>query len=217
MTFVIGLTGSIGMGKSTTALMFADAGVPVWDADATVRKLYAKDGAAAKIVAQQYPSAMENGAVSRTKLRGLIADDPSVLDYLQSLVHPLVEQDRAVFLAKTETPIVLFDIPLLFEVGADGECDGIVVVSAPPEVQRERVLARCEMSSTEFELILSRQMPDAEKRSRARWVINTSSLDGARQSVKTVHARRGIWHPWYRARSVGATQGSATRTSNAEG
>ncbi|MDC0116146.1 dephospho-CoA kinase [Octadecabacter sp.] len=186
MTFIIGLTGSIGMGKSTTALMFADAGVPVWDADATVRQLYAKDGGAAKIVAQYYPSAMDRGQVSRPRLRALIADNPEMLDVLQSFVHPLVAQNRAAFLIGTTAPIVLFDIPLLFEVKADQDCDGVVVVSASPEVQRDRVLARAEMTEAEFKMILSRQMPDAEKRSRARWVINTQTLDGARQSVADI-------------------------------
>lgn len=186
MTFVIGLTGSIGMGKSTTAQMFADVGVPVWDADATVRQLYDKDGLAAKAIAKFYPQVIEGGGVSRPKLRALISGEPAVLDHVQSLVHPLVAQHRADFLTQTSAPIVVFDIPLLFEVGTDAECNGVVVVSVPPDVQRERVLARGEMTATEFEMILSRQMPDAEKRSRARWVIDTSSLDGARKSVTDI-------------------------------
>lgn len=186
MTFVIGLTGSIGMGKSTTSQMFADAGVPVWDADATVRQLYEKGQPAALAVADAYPDAMEDGHVSRAKLRDLIAADPKVLDHLQAIVHPLVAENRAGFLADAAAPIVLLDIPLLFETSADGQCDGIVVVTAPADVQRDRVLARGEMSEADFEMILSRQMPDAEKCRRARWIIETLSLDAARQSVANI-------------------------------
>lgn len=188
MTFVIGLTGSIGMGKSTTAAMFAQMGVPVWDADAAVRKLYSKDGAAAELLAQHYPDAMVDGAVSRDDLRRLIAADPSVLDHVQSLVHPLVAQDRADFLRDASAPIVLLDIPLLFETGTDAQCDGIAVVSVSAEVQKQRVMDRGEMSEADFEMILSRQMPDAEKRSKARWVIETQTLDAARQSVANIIA-----------------------------
>ena len=186
MTFVIGLTGSIGMGKSTTAAMFADAGVPVWDADATVRRLYQKGGAAVEVVRQHFPDVMEQGGVSRAKLRDMIAADPSVLDRLQDLVHPLVEADRAGFLASAVAPIVVLDIPLLFEIGADSQCDGIAVVSAPADVQKERVLARGEMSEADFEMILSRQMPDAEKRAKATWVIPTLTLDDARAAVASI-------------------------------
>lgn len=188
MTFVLGLTGSIGMGKSTTAQMFAQAGVAVWDADATVRTLYAKDGAAALAIAKHYPQAIDAGAVSRPKLRDLISADPDILDHVQTLVHPLVAQDRADFIATATTPIVLLDIPLLFETGADAGCDGVVVVTAPTDVQRKRVLERGEMSEDEFEMILSRQMPDAEKRAKARWVIETLSLDAARTSVANIIA-----------------------------
>ncbi|MDA9208539.1 dephospho-CoA kinase, partial [Octadecabacter sp.] len=119
MTYVLGLTGSIGMGKSTTAQMFADEGVPVWDADATVRSLYGPNGLAAKIVATQFPEAMDGNAVSRLKLRKLIAKTPSVLDQLQKIVHPLVATDRAMFLERATAKIVLLDIPLLFETGAE--------------------------------------------------------------------------------------------------
>lgn len=188
MTFVLGLTGSIGMGKSTTAQMFAQEGIPVWDADATVRKLYEKGGAAAELIAKQYPAVMEDGHVSRARLRDLIAQDPVVLDRLQALVHPLVAKDRAAFLDSATNAIVLLDIPLLFETGTDKDCNGIVVVTAPAAVQKQRVLDRGEMSEADFQMILSRQMPDAEKRARARWVIETLTLDGARQSVKDIIA-----------------------------
>lgn len=186
MTYVLGLTGSIGMGKSTTARLFASEGVPVWDADATVRMLYAKGGPASREVARLYPQALHKGAVSREKLRSLIEANPDVLDRLQEVVHPLVAQDRAAFLSVTTSPVVLLDIPLLFETGADAVCDGVVVVTAPVDEQRRRVLDRGEMTEADLDLILSRQMPDAEKRVRADWVIKTTSLDAARQSVKDI-------------------------------
>lgn len=188
MTYVLGLTGSIGMGKSTTSAFFAEEGVPVWDADATVRKLYEKDGAATELVAQHFPDVIENGAVSRARLRSLIAKDATVLDRLQDMVHPLVAADRLSFIKASKAPIVLLDIPLLFETGADQICDGVLVVSAPLSVQRQRVLDRGEMTEAEFDMILSRQMPDAEKRSRATWVVETLTLDGAHQSVKNIIA-----------------------------
>lgn len=176
------------MGKSTTAAMFADAGVPVWDADAAVHRLYDTGGAAALAISKLYPDAVENGAVSRTRLKSLIAADPDVLTTVQSLVHPLVAQDRAAFLNDTMAPIVLLDIPLLYEIGADQTCDAVAVVSAPADIQKDRVIARGNMTETEFEMILSRQMPDAEKRSRARWIIDTRTLDGARASVADILA-----------------------------
>ena len=188
MTFVIGLTGSIGMGKSTTAQMFADEGIPVWDADATVRDLYGPNGAASTVIASHYPTAMDGASVSRSKLRELIATDPEVLDQIQSLVHPLVAASRVDFLTTTSAPIVLLDIPLLFETGADDNCDAVVVVSVSSELQKARVLARSEMSEADLKIILSRQMPDKEKRDRARWVVQTRTLDEARQSVKDILA-----------------------------
>lgn len=186
MTYILGLTGSIGMGKSTTAKFFSEEGVPTWDADATVRELYAPNGAVTDLVAALYPNVMEDGAVSRRKLRGLIAKDSGVLDHLQSIVHPLVAKNRIAFLERTISPIVLLDVPLLFETGLDKECDGTVVVSVPPDVQRSRVLARGEMTSEDYELILSRQMQDSEKRERATWVVETLTLDAARNSVKQI-------------------------------
>ncbi len=188
MPYILGLTGSIGMGKSTTAQMFAAQGVPVWDADSTVHRLYGPDGAATGIIGATYPDVIENGAVSRPKLRAKIAIDPSVLDFLQSKVHPLVAADRAAFLQVTTAPIVVLDIPLLFETGAAAQCDGTVVVSAPAEVQRARVLSRESMTEVEFNLILSRQMPEDEKRARATWVIETLDLDSAQAAVRHVLA-----------------------------
>ena len=188
MTFRLGLTGSIGMGKSTTAALFAALGVPVWDADATVRKLYAPGGSATQIIAALFPDAIEEGAVSRPKLRALIRSDPTLLDRLQAVVHPLVAQDRAAFLLTQSSDIVLLDIPLLYETGADAGCDAVVVVTAPPDLQRARVLAREGMTVAEFEMMLSRQLPDAEKRGRADYIIETTTIESARAAVRAICA-----------------------------
>lgn len=185
---VIGLTGSIGMGKSTTAQMFAKAGVPVWDADAAVHRLYGKGGAAVGPVQALCPDAVEDGAVSRERLRRWIADDPGALSRLESVVHPLVAADRAAFIAGTDAPVVLVDIPLLFETGGEKQVDVVVVVTAPEDVQRQRVLARPGMSAGEMESIMARQTPDAEKRKKADYVIETLSMDAARAAVADVLA-----------------------------
>ncbi len=184
--YLLGLTGSIGMGKSTTAQMFADAGVPVWDADATVHRLYGVGGAATAVLGAIFPEVIQDGAVSRARLRAKIAADASVLDLVQAKVHPLVAADRAAFVAQATAPVVVLDVPLLFETGADALCDGIVVVTAPEAVARARVLARGGMTDADLDLILSRQMPDAEKRARATWVIQTTDLDFARAAVRQI-------------------------------
>ncbi|MFQ6546898.1 dephospho-CoA kinase [Aestuariibius sp. 2305UL40-4] len=186
MTVKLGLTGSIGMGKSTTAAMFAEAGVPVWDADAAVHRLYAAGGAAIGPVGEVFPSAIEDGAVSRERLKEIIAGDPGALGRIEAIVHPLVAQDRARFLAGAEAPVVLFDIPLLFETGADAWLDKVIVVTASAEEQRRRVLERGTLSAAEFDAILARQMPDAEKRARADFVIETKSMDHARRRVAEI-------------------------------
>ena len=190
MSFVLGLTGSIGMGKSTTAQMFADEGLPVWDADATVHRLYQPGQPAALAIGALFPGAIDaGGGVNRAALRALIQADPKVLDGLNAAVHPLVAADRAAFLHANETAdILLLDVPLLFEIGLDKTCDAVAVVSVPTEVQRDRVLARGEMTEAEFQTILSRQMPDADKRARADYIIPTTSLEAARQAVKDVLA-----------------------------
>ncbi|HMS93763.1 MAG TPA: dephospho-CoA kinase [Tabrizicola sp.] len=190
MSFRLGLTGSIGMGKSTTAAMFAEEGIPVWDADAAVHRLYESGQPAATAVAAVFPEAINaDGSVSRAYLRGLIQADPSVLDRLNAAVHPLVTEDRAGFLAaQAAADIVLLDVPLLYESGIEALCDAVVVVSAPPEVQRARVLSRG-MTDAEYETILRRQLPDAEKRARADYIISTTSLEAARAAVKDVLAR----------------------------
>jgi dephospho-CoA kinase len=188
MTFCLGLTGSIGMGKSTTAGFFAEAGIPVWDADAAVRRLYEPGGAAALAIAARYPGAIgPDGGVLRPVLRDMIRADPAVLDWLNDTVHPLTAADRARFLQDhAGAPIVLLDIPLLYETGADAGCDAVVVVSAPAATQRARVLARGEMSEADFQTILARQLPDAEKRARADYLIETTTLEAARAAVKDV-------------------------------
>jgi dephospho-CoA kinase len=190
MSFRLGLTGSIGMGKSTTAAMFADEGLPIWDADAAVHRLYESGQPAALAVAHLFPTVIDpDGRVNRATLRALIQADPTALDRLNAAVHPLVAEDRAQFLADNEdAPIVLLDVPLLFEVGLDTACDAVAVVSAPAKVQRERVLQRGAMTEEEFQTILGRQLPDAEKRRRADYIIPTISLDTARAAVKDVLA-----------------------------
>ncbi len=188
----LGLTGSIGMGKSTTAAMFAAEGIPVWDADAAVHRIYAAGGLAVAPLSEAFPGALVEGGISRSALRSIIAADPSALSRIEQIVHPLVAADRTRFLdqaAVDGVDIVLLDIPLLFETGADGQMDGIVVVSAPLHLQRERVLARQGMTPAQLDLILSRQMPDAEKRARATWIIDTSTLPEANEQVRQVLAR----------------------------
>ncbi|MBQ2262024.1 MAG: dephospho-CoA kinase [Loktanella sp.] len=184
MSHYLGLTGSIGMGKSTTAQMFRDAGVPVWDADAAVHRLYAYGGAAVQAIAAVYPDAIVDSAVARDKLKDIIASETSALSKIEQLVHPLVASDRQDFIASHEAPLLVFDIPLLFETGADGWLSSVLVVTAPPDVQKARVLARPGMTQAQFDQILHRQMPDAEKRARADHVIETLTLDDTRAAVQ---------------------------------
>ena len=186
MAFVLGLTGSIGMGKSTTAAMFRDEGVAVWDADAAVHALYLRDGAAVPGVARLVPEAVSEAGVDRTVLRQALEADPSLFPRLENVVHPLVAEDRAQFLAGAPGDVVVLDVPLLYERGIDGECDGVVVVSASPETQMARLLARPGLDRTGAALLLSRQMPDAEKRARARWIVPTETLEGARAAVRHI-------------------------------
>ncbi|WGH80289.1 dephospho-CoA kinase [Jannaschia ovalis] len=182
---VLGLTGSIGMGKSTTAQMFRDLGVPVWDADATVHRLYAPGGAAVGPMAEAFPAAIRDGAVDRAALRAIITRDPQALRRIEAIVHPRVAADRAAFL-ETDAPLVVLDIPLLFETGAEGQVDRIAVVSAPADLQRARVLERGTMSEAELDAILARQVPDADKRARADYIIPTTDLETARAAVAAI-------------------------------
>lgn len=188
-TFRLGLTGSVGMGKSTTAAMFAAEGVPVWDADAAVHRLYGPGQAGAAAIRHLCPEAVTaDRAVDRGILRAAVLADPGLLPRLDAVIHPLVAADRAAFLAGTDAPIVLLDIPLLYEIGADRLCDGVAVVSAPPDLQRARVLARPGMTDATLATLLARQIPDAEKRARATWVIDTRDLDSARAAVQRILA-----------------------------
>ena len=186
MTLRLGLTGSIGMGKSTTARLLAEEGCPVWDADAAVHRLYAKDGAAVAPVGAAFPDAIVDGAVDRARMRDIIARDPGALGRIEGIVHPLVARDRAEFVAAQDAPVVVLDIPLLFETGGEAGMDAVAVVSAPPETQRARVLARGSMSRADFDAILARQVPDAEKRARADHVIITDTIDHARAQVRSI-------------------------------
>ena len=187
MSFRLGLTGSIGMGKSTTAQMFRDGGHPVWDADQAVHRLYAPGGAAVGPVAAAFPMALRDGAIDRAALKAAMADDPAALDRLSAIVHPLVAADREAFIARhTAAPLVVLDIPLLYENGYETQMDGVAVVSTDADTQRQRVLARPGMTEDLLALILSRQMPDAEKRARADWIIPTDSPDTARRAVESI-------------------------------
>ncbi len=188
MSHFLGLTGSIGMGKSTTAQMFRDEGVPVWDADAVVHALYAKGGAAVPAIASTFPDAVVDGAVSREVLKTIIAADPTALQTIERIVHPLVAAHRQRFIDDHDDPLILFDIPLLFETGAESWLNSVLVVSVPVDVQRERVLARPGMTAAQLDTILSRQMPDAEKRAGADYVIETLTLDDTRDAVRKLIA-----------------------------
>lgn len=190
---VIGLTGSIGMGKSTTAALFASRGVPVFDADAAVHRLYAPGGRAVPLIRAVFPDAISaDGAVDRSVLGHHMRADPLNLDVLTSFVHPWVGEMRAAFMQQAiddGAEAVLFDIPLLFETGGEAEVDVTIVVTAPADVQRARVMARPGMSDALFDSLLARQMPDAEKRARADYIISTADgIEAARQRVDQVLA-----------------------------
>jgi dephospho-CoA kinase len=183
MTFILGLTGSIGMGKSTTADLFREAGVPVHDADATVHALYR--GQAVAPVAAAFPGVAIEGIIDRGRLAAALAREPGALSRLEAIVHPLVREARDAFLKRhMASPFVLLDIPLLFETGGDRDCDAVIVVTAPEEVQRARVMARPGMTPERFTMIHVKQMPDHKKRARAHFLVDTSrGLDAARRQV----------------------------------
>ena len=186
MTFKLGLTGSIGMGKSTTAKMFAEMGCALWDADAAVHRMYAKGGAAVAPMAEVLPEAVVDGAVSRDRLKALIGQNSAVLKTIEEIVHPLVAADRAAFISNAQADILVFDIPLLFETGGNTAMDAVVCVSIPAEMQRDRVLARGTMSEVQFEQIRAKQMPNEEKAARSDFVVITDSLDHARMQVEKI-------------------------------
>ncbi len=190
--FIVGLTGSIGMGKTETAKMFARLGVPVYDADAAVYALYAKGGAAVAAIEDTFPGTVADGAVDRAALMQRLRGDEAAFKRLEAIVHPLVLEARWTFLEEAVAhgeKVVVLDIPLLFETGGGKDMDAIIVVSAPAEVQRKRVLGRPGMSVEKFEAILARQVPDAEKRAKADFIIETDKgLEQAFQDVKTITA-----------------------------
>lgn len=187
---IVGLTGSIGMGKSETAKMFRRLDIPVYDADAAVHALYAPGGAAVAPIAEAFPGVVTAGGVDRQALGARVLNDRAALARLEAIVHPLVGQAQAAFLDQAQAEgrdIVVLDVPLLFETGGSARVDVTVVVSAPPEVQRDRVLARPGMTADKFEAILAKQVPDADKRARADFIIDTSrGLDPAFDQVKVV-------------------------------
>jgi len=187
MSFLLGLTGGIGMGKSTAAEMFRQLGHPVWDADESVHRLYGPGSAAVAPVSAAFPGVEREGAIDRALLRDALAADPAGFARLEAIVHPLVAHDRKAFIKRHgSAPIIVLDIPLLYEKGSEGGMDAVAVVSAPADLQRERVLARPGMTPEAFEMILSRQMPDAEKRARADFVIPSVTLQGARAAIMDI-------------------------------
>ncbi|MEM6938662.1 MAG: dephospho-CoA kinase [Pseudomonadota bacterium] len=184
--FLLGLTGSIGMGKSTTAQLFVEEGCALWDADQAVHRLYGEGGAAVPVFQESFPATVLDGIVSRPALKEMIADDPSILAQIEKIVHPLVAEDRRAFLARTEADIVVLDIPLLFETGGDARVDAVVCVYIDPEAQQKRVMARGTMTQEQFEAINHKQMPTAEKRRRSQYHVKTDTLAHARAQVQAI-------------------------------
>jgi dephospho-CoA kinase len=174
------------MGKSTTARMFADEGCALWDADSAVHRLYGKSGAAVGPMSDAFPAAIENGAVSRSKLKDIIAKTPEALKTIESIVHPLVAADRETFVAQTKADIAVFDIPLLFETGGDRMMDAVACVSVPEEEQEKRVMERGTMTRAQFLQIRDKQMPNAEKCARSDFVIVTDTVEHARAQLQDV-------------------------------
>jgi dephospho-CoA kinase len=185
---ILGLTGSIGMGKSTTAKLFAEAGVPVYDADATVHKLY--EGEAAAAIEAAFPGTTADGKVDRERLSAQVIHDPAAIKRLEQIVHPMLGASRQKFLEDAErsgAAVAVVDVPLLFETGGEERVDAVVVVTTTPEIQRQRILARDNMSGEKLDAILARQLPDAEKRRRADFVVDTSNgLDPVRARIRDI-------------------------------
>lgn len=187
---ILGLTGSIGMGKSTTAMLFAEAGVPVYDADATVHKLYESEAVPA--IEAAFPGTTADGKVDRNRLSAHVVHDPAAMKRLEQIVHPMLGASRQKFLEEAEragAPVAVVDVPLLFETGGEKRVDAVVVVTTTPEIQRQRILARDNMTGEKLEAILARQLPDAEKRKRADFVVDTShGLDPVRARIRDILA-----------------------------
>jgi dephospho-CoA kinase len=194
---VLGLTGSIGMGKSTTAQLFAEAGVPVYDADAAVHRLY--EGEAVPAIEAAFPGTTTDGKVDRNRLSARVVHDPAAMKRLEEIVHPMLGASRHKFLQDAEqsgAPVAVIDIPLLFETGGEKRVDAVVVVTTTPELQRERILARPNMTGEKLAAILARQMPDAEKRKRAHFVVDTShGLDPVRARIRDILAEAAKMSP----------------------
>lgn len=199
---IVGLTGSIGMGKSTTAGLFSERGVPIYDADAAVHDLYGPGGAAVGPVGEAFPGVVVDGAIERAKLSALVMGAPDALKRLEGIVHPLLAHHRQTFIEgakRQRAELVIMDVPLLFETGGDRGLDAVIVVSAPEHLQKQRVLARPGMTLDKLEAILARQLPDQEKRARADFVIDTSfGLEDARRQVEDAMAQ--ITRPEWRSR-----------------
>jgi dephospho-CoA kinase len=185
---ILGLTGSIGMGKSTTAKLFAEAGVPVYDADATVHKIY--QGEAAPVIEAAFPGSTVDGKVDRARLSAMVVYDPAAMRKLETIVHPMLRAYHQKFLDDAErsgAPVAVVDVPLLYETGGEQRVDAVVVVTTSPEIQRERILARDSMTAEKLDAILARQLPDAEKRQRADFVVDTShGLDPVRMRIRDI-------------------------------
>jgi dephospho-CoA kinase len=207
---ILGLTGSIGMGKSTTAAMFADEGAPVYDSDAAVHVLYAPGGAAVEPIAAAFPGVVVGGAVDRPRLAARVLDDPDALRTLEAITHPLVFEERERFLAAAAAEganVVVADVPLLFETGGQRLVHAVAVVSAPPAVQRERVLARPGMTEAKLDAILARQLPDTDKRAQADFVIDTGKgLGPAAKAVRSV--LNALSNPGWRSRHADRLDGA---------
>ena len=187
---ILGLTGSIGMGKSTTAKLFAEAGVPVYDADAAVHKIY--EGEAAAAIEAAFPGTTVDGKVDRVRLSARVLNNPAAIKQLEQIVHPMLGASRKKFLDDAErsgAPVAVVDVPLLFETGGEKRVDAVVVVTTTPEAQRERILARDNMTNEKLDAILARQLPDGEKRKRADFVVDTShGLDPVRAAIRDILA-----------------------------
>ena len=188
MTFKLGLTGSIGMGKSTTAKMFAEEGCALWDADAAVHRMYSKTGAAVGPLGDAFPDAIIDGAVSRDALKRIIGADPTALKKIEQIVHPLVAKDRNDYIAHSTAEITVLDVPLLFENGTEEMMDAVACVSVSPVIQRKRVLERGTMTEMQFENILAKQMPIHDKVAKSDYVIETDTLEHAKEQVLAVIA-----------------------------
>jgi dephospho-CoA kinase len=201
VTFILGLTGSIGMGKSTTAGMFRAAGVPVHDADAAVHRLYA--GRAAPLIEAAFPGAVRQGVVDRPRLAALLGGDGAAFRRLEAIIHPLVREEETAFVraaSAARSPLIVLDVPLLFETGGESRCDAVAVVTAPAPVQRERVLSRPGMDEVRLAALIARQLPDAEKRRRSHFLVDTgqgmaSANEAVRSILRALAGRPGRFSP----------------------